>query len=233
MNDSVLAKGRPINLDKQALQKAKLLASAELLLAEKSYANISIRELAKHSGVNSAMISYYFTNKEGLFVALLDEMSTKHFTVMHSITQSVDPIKAFIETILSMLNKHNGLARLIHQEFLAGNAPGSSRLSELFIDHFPRKMANFIPELIKNNTSITDDRKAKYVAFSLVTMLITPFIHKSIRQQAWQISDEELQSPLWADHIYQQFMLGCDALPNIKSKAQVCSNNVQSKGSLS
>lgn len=233
MNDSVLAKGRPINFDKQALQKAKLLASAELLLAEKSYANISIRELAKHSGVNSAMISYYFTNKEGLFVALLDEMSTKHFTVMHSITQTADPIKAFIETILSMLNKHNGLARLIHQEFLAGNAPGSSRLSELFIDRFPRKMADFIPELIKNNTSITDDRKAKYVAFSLVTMLITPFIHKSIRQQAWQISDEELQSPLWADHIYQQFMQGCNALPNIKSKAQVCSNNVQSKGSLS
>jgi len=58
MDNKVLAKGRPINLDKQALQKAKLLASAELLLAEKSYANISIRELAKHSGVNSAMISY-------------------------------------------------------------------------------------------------------------------------------------------------------------------------------
>jgi AcrR family transcriptional regulator len=233
MDNKVLAKGRPINLDKQAMQKAKLLASAELLLAEKSYANISIRELAKHSGVNSAMISYYFTNKEGLFVALLDEMSTKHFTVMHSITQSADPIKAFIENILSMLNKHNGLARLIHQEFLASNASGSSRLSDIFIDRFPRKMANFIPELIKNNTYIKDERKAKYAAFSLVTMLITPFIHKSIRQQAWQISDEELQSPLWANHIYQQFMFGCNALPNIKPEVLVSSKDVQSKESFS
>jgi AcrR family transcriptional regulator len=234
---SVPVKGRPVNLEKQALQKAKLLASAEQLLAEKPYANITIRELAQHSGVNSAMVSYYFTNKEGLFIALLDEMSTKHFTVMRSITQSADPIKTFIETILAMLNKNHGLARLIHQEFSTSNSTASSEcssknsstLSDIFIDRFPRKMANFIPQLVKNNTPIQEDRKAKYAAFSLVTLLITPFIHKSIRQQAWQISNEELQSPLWAEHIYQQFMFGCNALPNTSSEALVCSNNVQSK----
>ena len=82
MDKSDTIKGRPVNPEKQAMQKAKLLASAEQLLAEKPYVNITIRELAQHSGINSAMISYYFTNKEGLFIALLDEMSTKHFTVM-------------------------------------------------------------------------------------------------------------------------------------------------------
>ena len=241
MEKTALSKGRPVDLNKQVIQKAKLLASAEQLLADKSYANITIRELAQHSGVNSAMISYYFTNKEGLFVALLDEMSTKHFTVMHAITQSADPIKTFIETILAMLNNNNGLARLIHHEFLsgnsagnsAGNSTGNSTLSDIFIDRFPRKMASFIPQLVKNNTSINDDRKAKYAAFSLVTLLVTPFIHKSIRQQAWEISDEELQSPLWAEHIHQQFILGCSAdfLDNGKTtpEAQVCSNDVYNK----
>lgn len=232
MKKSCAVKGRPANPDKQAMQKAKLLASAELLLAEKPFANITIRELAQHSGVNSAMISYYFTNKEGLFVALLDEMSTKHFTVMHAITHSVDPIKTFIETILAMLNKNHGLARLIHHEFSTSNSAGSSMLSDVFIDRFPRKMAAFIPQLVKKHTSIKDDRKAKYVAFSLVTMLITPFIHKPIRQQAWQISDEELQSPLWAEHIYQQFMFGCNPLPSTTSEAYVCSNDVKNKENL-
>ncbi|MFT5852340.1 MAG: AcrR family transcriptional regulator [Colwellia sp.] len=221
MNNSVVVKGRPVNPTKKAMQKAKLLASAEQLLAEKSYANITLRELAQHSGVNSAMVSYYFTNKEGLFIALLDEMSTKHFTVMQSITQSADPIKTFIETILAMLNNNNGLARLIQDEFLTGH----SALSDIFIEHFPRKMANFIPQLVKKNTPINDDRKAKYAAFSLVTMLITPFINKSIRQQAWQISDEELKSHYWAEHIHQQFMFGCNASHN--------NNNVQRKENLS
>ena len=129
---------------------------------------------------------------------------------MQSIANSTDPIKTFIETILAMLNKHKGLARLIHNEFLTGN----SNLSDAFIDRFPKKMASFIPQLVKKHTSITDERKAKYAAFSLITMIITPFINKSIRQQAWQISDEELQSPLWTEHIYQQFMFGCN---NLKS----------------
>ena len=213
-----LTKGRPIDIDKQAIQKGKLLSSAEVLLAEKPYANISIREIASHSGVNSAMVSYYFTNKEGLFIALLDEMSKKHFVVMQTIANSPEPIKTFIETILTMLNKHKGLARLIHNEFLAGN----STLSNAFIDRFPRKMASFIPQLIKKHTSIEDERTAKYVAFSLVTMLITPFINKSIRQQAWGISDEELKSPLWAEHIYQQFIFGCQRFEhNIAIKKDV------------
>lgn len=232
MEKSALSKGRPVDLNKQAIQKAKLLASAEALLAEKPYANITIRELAQHSGINSAMISYYFTSKEGLFVALLDEMSTKHFIVMQAITQSADPIKTFIETILAMLNNNNGLARLIHHEFLSGNSAASSTLSDTFIDRFPKKMASFIPQLIKNNTLINDDRKAKYAAFSLVTMLITPFIHKSIRQQAWQISDEELQSAFWAEHIHQQFMFGCNALPNTQPE-ELHNTGVQNKENLS
>jgi len=213
MTKVALAKGRPIDSGKQAIQKDKLLTAAEELLAEKPYSNITIRELAVRSGVNSAMVSYYFTNKEGLFIALLDEMSKKHFIVMQSITNSPDPIKTFIDTILAMLNKNNGLARLIHNEILTGN----SKLSDAFIDRFPRKMASFIPQLIKKHTSIKEERKAKYVAFSLVTMLITPFINKSIRQQAWQISDDELQSPLWAEHIYQQFMFGCNNFKDEKS----------------
>lgn len=49
MSEVFLAKGRPIDLEKQAIQKAKLLASAEELLAEKPYANITIRELATRS----------------------------------------------------------------------------------------------------------------------------------------------------------------------------------------
>ena len=210
MNSAKQAKGRPVNEEKQAIQKAKLLASAEHLLAEKSYSNITIRELAQHSGINSAMISYYFTNKEGLFIALLDDISIKQFAVLQNVLHAEDPIRSFIETILSMLNQNHGLARLIHNEFLMAD----SKLSEVFIERFPKKMAAFVPILIKNNTSIEDERKAKYAAFSLITMLITPFIHKPIRQKAWQISDEELQSPIWVEHIHQQFLFGCNNQAN-------------------
>ena len=208
IKDMSQPRGRPINTTKQSIQKTKLLEAAEQLLAEKSYINITIRELAQRSGVNSAMISYYFDNKEGLFLALLDEMSKAHFVVMKSVNASENPIKTFIELILAMLNKNNGLAKLIHSEFLNG----SSELSDAFIERFPKKMATFLPKLIQRHTGTKDFTKAKYAAFSLITLIITPFINKSIRQVAWEISDEELQEPLWAEHVYHQFMYGCNIL---------------------
>ncbi|PCH95244.1 MAG: hypothetical protein COB83_09250 [Gammaproteobacteria bacterium] len=225
-------KGRPRNSDRQALQKAKLIAAAQELLSETSYSNITIREVAQRSEVNSAMVSYYFNNKEGLFIALLDKMSAKHFTNMQAIAKSANPVKALISTILAMLNNNNGLARLIHSEFIEGN----STISHAFIERFPKKMATFLPQLILKNTSITDKQKAKYAAFSLITMIITPFINKSIRQLAWQISDEELQSPLWVEHIYQQFMFGCNEQLNANANNEILKHNYnagQSEGKLS
>jgi len=205
MPDKNTARGRPINLEKQTEQKEKLLNAAFSLLAEKSYSDITIRELATRSSVNSAMISYYFTNKEGLFITLLDHMSKKHFISMEEISHAENPIKAFITNILAMLNSNGSFSRLIHNEFSAKDAA----LSDIFIARFPKKMAIFLPQLIKKEMGIKDDLKAKYIAFSLINMLTTPFISKSIRQTAWQISDEEMKGERWAEHIYQQFMFGC------------------------
>jgi len=205
MPDKKTPRGRPINLEKQTEQKEKLLNAAFNLLAEKSYSDITIRELATRSGVNSAMISYYFTNKEGLFITLLDHMSKKHFISMKEISHAENPIKAFITNILAMLNSNGSFARLIHNEFSTKDAA----LSDIFIERFPKKMAVFLPQLIKKEMGIKDDVKAKYIAFSLINMLITPFLSKSIRKDAWQITDEEIQDDFWAEHIYQQFMFGC------------------------
>ena len=205
MSNISLSRGRPINPEKQIEQKNKLLDAAFELLSEKSYAEITLRELATLSGVNSAMVSYYFTNKEGLFIALIDRMSKKHFLSMKEISHTETPIKTFIVSILKMLSSNGSFARLIHAEF----STKDSELSDIFIERFPKKMAIFLPKLIKKETGISDDKKAKYVAFSLINMIITPFINKNIRKDAWQITDKEMQDDFWAEHIYQQFMFGC------------------------
>lgn len=44
-----------------------LLASARELFLKNTYSNISIRKIANHANVNSAMIAYYFGSKSGLF----------------------------------------------------------------------------------------------------------------------------------------------------------------------
>lgn len=201
----IAIRGRPADPSKQQLQKEKLLDAAQTLLSIKPYRDVTIRDLADQAALNSAMIRYYFTNKEGLFLALLERMSQQHFINMKQISTQQQPIKEFIGFMLAMLTSNKGLARLIHDEFSNDN----SNLGDAFIEMFPKRMAKILPHLIKNNTKITDDRKAKYAAFSLVSMIIMPFVGRKVRERAWEISDEELTSSAWTEHIYSMFIKGC------------------------
>jgi AcrR family transcriptional regulator len=45
----------------------KLLKSAETLFAAKGFREVSVREIAAHAGVNSALVGYYFHGKQALF----------------------------------------------------------------------------------------------------------------------------------------------------------------------
>jgi AcrR family transcriptional regulator len=198
-------RGRPVDPLKQQLQKDKLINAAQILLAEKPYREVTIRNLADHANVNSAMVRYYFGNKEGLFLALLDKMSEKHFIHMKQVSKQQNPIKAFIEFMLKSLTNNNSFARLVHDEFANDN----SMLGDAFIEKFPKRMAKFLPVLIKKQFLITDDQIAKRTAFSLISLIIMPFLGRSVRERAWDIHDSELASVEWSDHIYQIFVAGC------------------------
>ena len=197
-------RGRPVDEEKQAEQKQNLIDAAKELMAEKGYRSITIRELGERANTNPAMVKYYFENKEGLFVALLDRMAGEHFAALQAIQSSEKPIKALIHHMLAMLSENNGMARMIHDEILHNQ----SGLREAFIDRFPKRMAKFLPLLIKTELNVEDPKVAKYLAFNLVSLIITPHIGEPVRKLAWRISDEELKDPYWAEHIYQMFING-------------------------
>ena len=56
--------------------REKLFGSAERLFAERGFNGVSVRDIAKDAGVNSALVGYYFGGKQGL----LSEVYTRHCT---------------------------------------------------------------------------------------------------------------------------------------------------------
>lgn len=54
--------------------REKLIRSAERLFAEEGFDRVSVRDIAADAAVNSALVGYYFGNKEGL----LAEVYTRH-----------------------------------------------------------------------------------------------------------------------------------------------------------
>ena len=75
--------------------RAKLIAVATPLFAEKGFNGVSVRELAKSAGVNLSMISYYFAGKEGLYAAVLNEQFAILKRVSEIKAMDIDPLKKF------------------------------------------------------------------------------------------------------------------------------------------
>ena len=59
---------------KQNLSRKKIVNSAILLFANKGFESTSTREICKHAGVNLSLIPYYFGNKEGLYVSIIESI---------------------------------------------------------------------------------------------------------------------------------------------------------------
>jgi AcrR family transcriptional regulator len=107
--------------------KEKLLAAATRLFAEKGFAGVSIRQLAETAGVNSAMISYYYSGKEGLYEAVLTtqyERLLAKFEVIDALEASVEEkIRQYAEVIrLNHTADQPLMARLIQGELTSPTA---------------------------------------------------------------------------------------------------------------
>lgn len=59
---------------KNNLSRKKIINSAILLFADKGYDSTSTREICRHAGVNLSLIPYYFDNKEGLYISIIESI---------------------------------------------------------------------------------------------------------------------------------------------------------------
>jgi TetR/AcrR family transcriptional regulator len=99
----------------------KLIKAAAPLFARKGFASVSIRELAEAAKVNGALISYYFSSKEGLYSAVLEEQFIPIAQVMQ-VMVSMDHLSAterlnqYVQHIIMIHSQYPLLTRLLYSE---------------------------------------------------------------------------------------------------------------------
>jgi TetR/AcrR family transcriptional regulator len=113
---------RPKTTDPEA--KARIIAAAEELFAERGVAATSIRDITRQAGVTSAMVHYYFGNKEGLYRAILETAVTTVRTLIAEAAESdqafPEKLETLIEAELTYITSHAQLSRILFRELLAG-----------------------------------------------------------------------------------------------------------------
>lgn len=102
--------------------KESLLEAGAQLFAIKGFAAVSIRELAQAAGVNSAMISYYFGSKEGLYEAILsNQFSPVELAVKGVLKLNLPPkdrIITYARSVLQMHRERPWIVRFMHSELV-------------------------------------------------------------------------------------------------------------------
>jgi TetR/AcrR family transcriptional regulator len=103
--------------------KQKILVAAEELFAEKGFASTSIREIASRAGVNSAMIYYYFEDKQGLYRNIIDFCSNETYRMLlRAFKGRRDPADQLKEFCIEYARAHylnRDIVKIIHREMLA------------------------------------------------------------------------------------------------------------------
>ena len=65
--------GRPAGRDSEKVRQDLLQAARQHFLI-RDFKAVSLRQVAETAGVNGAMVNYYFGGKQGLYLAMVDEL---------------------------------------------------------------------------------------------------------------------------------------------------------------
>lgn len=114
-----------------------LLAALAALLSERATLDVTLSDVASRSGMNSAMVKYYFGNKEGLLLGLLERDAKLHMEALaHLLAMDLSAdrkLRLHINGIVNAYHHSPYLNRLIHFMIGDGRPESSSRVSEIFV----------------------------------------------------------------------------------------------------
>ncbi|NJM50821.1 MAG: TetR family transcriptional regulator [Sphingomonadales bacterium] len=117
--------------------RAQLLESASQIMRDGDVVDLSLSELSLRSGLNSALVKYYFGNKDGLLQALLErDMGNVVAALQALVAKDMDPeqklrlhIGAVIDTYYAFPYLNRLLMRMIRD-----SAPADAkRIAELYL----------------------------------------------------------------------------------------------------
>ena len=108
--------GNERNSSRQAL-----IDAAKSLMVERGSIEVSLSEIAQKSGLNSALVKYYFGGKQGLLLALLEDVLGPSMVQMEGlVTMDMSPVeklKLHVKGIINIYFRYPFINRLIHYLF--------------------------------------------------------------------------------------------------------------------
>lgn len=136
--------------------REQIKAEALKLFAQKGFEAVSVREIAKESGHNISMVSYYFGGKEGLYKTILSDHvaetieQIKRIFLHEAVTEVTEKsfraeIRAMVELITNMKMNNPDMTKLMQRERVDG-LPFAREVHEKLIDPVAEQVVEVFKE---------------------------------------------------------------------------------------
>jgi AcrR family transcriptional regulator len=196
--------------------KERILKAAADVFGKHGYRDATVRQICKHAGVSVALVNYHYRNKEGLYLAVLEDLLSKGFEKFPpdlGITPESKPeerLHAFIRSFLfRLLSKsswagYQGQGRLLAKE-IADPSPIMDKIVEKYIRPNKEILVSILKDLLGSEASI---ETIQHCALSIVGQCLhhayaRPIIERLQIEQG--STDQDIER--LADHI-TKFSLG-------------------------
>lgn len=155
--------------------KKRILDAAVTLFAQKGYAAVGVREIAKTSGVNVAMISYYFDGKVGILKSIVEEFFDhiyEVYSVVDDESKSLEESRELlIRNLVNFIRGNTDLAMVTYNE-LPLDVPEIAELKAERISALLQRLSGFIRRFGLNPS---DTLLIGTIGVSLVGMIFSHF----------------------------------------------------------
>lgn len=119
--------------------RMRLIEAATPLFALKGYTAVSIRELSTAAEVNSALITYHFGSKEGLYEAVLqNQFGQVDVTLRNAYSHGSDPVEQLRQMVFGLVSVHQQFPYI--RRFMFSELSNPSPYMEKIIKNFIKKL---------------------------------------------------------------------------------------------
>jgi TetR/AcrR family transcriptional regulator len=211
-----MTRGRPTSPETQEKTRRALLDAAHECLQVKSYKEISLREIAALAKQNSAMIAYYFGNKESLFIELLHEgIGADSHKLIEELAQQPQPdmelaLRKLVTQFITLHRRSPWLSRFIVDNVILKQG----NLRKLFVSKVLASNGKRILDLLSSlqeNGKIGSQWNPEYCRISLISLLAFPFVANPVLKDSFGFDIHEVDMDEWVNHTVNLLLMGFQA----------------------
>ena len=201
------ALGRPSGRDSDKVRRDLLQAARDHFL-KRDFKAVSLRQIASCAGVNGAMVNYYFGGKQGLYLAMVDELFESLESKMAGLSNNAEfSIADFSHSYCLLLAENPWWPNFVAREILLGEGETKEEVLQRFSKMIAPKLRQAINQEVESG-NYRKDLSPELTIMSLLGMAIFPFLAAPVIERVFGTTIDESMANKLAAHNVELFMNG-------------------------